>query len=171
MECKILIEASYINNINTEEKCFRNSYFLNAFSFKSLSLLYSRRKDKTQRQIVFSFVQFFYMWIFSLMYQNVYFFRKIVIQNVGYIFAYFSGAHKNNLRLQYRSSLIKKPPQLLYEIHPQSTIRHKRLIELDLILKFDSHFASHYRGVVRTKKIFMQEDFSSFLKDTQYLGI
>ena len=33
IEQKKINEASYINNINTEEKCFCNSYFLNAFSF------------------------------------------------------------------------------------------------------------------------------------------
>ena len=39
------------------------------------------------------------------MHQNVYLFRKVAVENVGYVFTHFCGGHKNYLRLRYRSSL------------------------------------------------------------------
>ena len=45
-----------------------------------------------------------YMWVFSLMGQDVNLARKVAVQNVGCVFAYFCGGHKNNFPIRFRSS-------------------------------------------------------------------
>ena len=47
---------------------------------------------------------FFYILVVSLIYQSINLSCKITVQNAGCVFAYFCGGHKNNSRLQFRSS-------------------------------------------------------------------
>ena len=107
--------------MHTAVKAFRNCYTFEGLSYTFIAILLDSKKTCSILWSVWDFFGFpekrrpnkccsgevnlfFYIYIVSLICEKVNLSWKIAVQNVGCVFAYFCGGHKNNFRLQFRNS-------------------------------------------------------------------